>query len=148
MPNPTEKAYAELQQAYDVFNTALFDGQLPPCLITMQRKNGTYGYFAGGPLRNADGEELTDEIAMNPAHFATRSAEEVLSTLAHEMVHLWQHHCGKPSRPAYHNREWAVMMKAVGLIPSDTGAQGARRRASMSAITSRRAALLTGPAPS
>jgi hypothetical protein len=38
------------------------------------------------------------------------------------MVHLWQHHHGKPSRTGYHNKEWATMMKAVGLIPSDTAA--------------------------
>src|SRR5205809_476125 len=47
MANPTEQAYRELQQAYDVFNRRLFAGQLPPCLITMQRKNRTYGYFSG-----------------------------------------------------------------------------------------------------
>jgi len=26
------------------------------------------------------------------------------------MAHLWQHHHGKPSRAAYHNREWASKM--------------------------------------
>ena len=64
---------------------------------------------------------------MNPAHFATRSAEEVLSTLAHEMVHLWQHHFGKPPRRAYHDREWADKMDAIGLAPSDTGLVGGKR---------------------
>ena len=126
MPTPTEQAYAELQQAYDVFNTELFDGQLPPCLITMQRKNRTYGYFSGNRWNDIAGK-LTDEIAMNPAHFATRSAEEVLSTLAHEMVHLWQHHFGKPPRRAYHDREWADKMDAIGLAPSDTGLVGGKR---------------------
>src|SRR6266852_3158095 len=38
MSTPTEQAYTELQHAYDFFNTRLFDGHLPPCLITMQRK--------------------------------------------------------------------------------------------------------------
>lgn len=33
----TERAYAELQQAYDFYNQRLFDGQLPDCLITFQR---------------------------------------------------------------------------------------------------------------
>jgi hypothetical protein len=42
------------------------------------------------------------------------------------MVHLWQHHCGKPARTGYHNKEWAVMMKAVGLVPSSTGAPGGK----------------------
>src|SRR6266704_2539240 len=87
MANPTEQAYRELQQAYDVFNRRLFAGQLPPCLITMQRKNRTYGYFSGDRWNDLAGA-LTDEIALNPAHFARRQTAEVLSTLAHEMGHL------------------------------------------------------------
>ena len=122
---PTKQAYTELQTAYDFFNRKLFKGQLPPCLITMQRKNRTYGYFSGN--RWADrGGAITDEIAMNPVHFK-RSIEEVLSTLAHEMAHLWQHHCGEPSRNGYHNREWGAKMDEIGLCPSHTGKPGGRR---------------------
>jgi hypothetical protein len=54
------------------------------------------------------------------------SVEAVLSTLAHEMAHLWQQHFGKPSRSAYHNKEWAAKMKEIGLQPSDTGAPGGK----------------------
>jgi hypothetical protein len=42
------------------------------------------------------------------------------------MAHLWQHHHGKPSRGGYHNQEWAARMRAVGLIPTDTGAPGGK----------------------
>jgi len=42
MRGPTSKTYDELTIAYDHFNAALFAGELPPCLITMQRKNKTY----------------------------------------------------------------------------------------------------------
>jgi len=44
------------------------------------------------------------------------------STLVHEMVHLWQHEYGKPSRLAYHNRKWAVKMLETGLLPTGNGA--------------------------
>jgi hypothetical protein len=37
------------------------------------------------------------------------------------MAHLQQHHFGEPSKNGYHNKEWAEMMEAVGLIPSTTG---------------------------
>ena len=87
MVTPTEQAYAELQQAYDVFNMQLFGGELPPCLITMQRRPRTYGYFSGNRWSSGVGT-IIDEIAMNPFHFAARSVAEVLATLAHEMVHL------------------------------------------------------------
>jgi hypothetical protein len=92
----------------------------------MQRKNRTYGYFSGERWNDQAGA-VTDKIALNPAHFTTRSTEEVLSTLAHEMVHLWQHHCGTPSRSAYHNKEWAAKMDAIGLCLSHTRAPGGKR---------------------
>ena len=123
---PTKEAYTELQQAFDFFNRELFAGQLPPCLITLQRKNRTYGYFSGNRWANQAGT-IRDEIAMNPTHFVSRSVEEVLSTLVHEMVHLWQHHAGKPSRSGYHNTEWADKMETVGLIPSDSGEPEGKR---------------------
>lgn len=41
--------------------------------------------------------------------------KEILSTLVHEMVHLWQQHFGKPGRRGYHNRQWARQMMWVGL---------------------------------
>lgn len=102
MRTPTEEAYTEWQHAYEFFNVQLFDGLLPPCVMTMQRKTRSYGYFCGNRWANHTGT-LRDEIALNPVHFATRSVAEVLSTLGHEMVHLWQYHCGTPSRAGYHN---------------------------------------------
>src|SRR5262245_32979605 len=93
------RTYTSLDAAYDHFNRALFGGALPPCLITMQRRRGSYGYFSGGRFaRLAAAAEVTDEIALNPATFARRTPREILSTLVHEMVHLWQHHCGAPGR--------------------------------------------------
>ena len=38
--NPTNRTYGGLDRAYDFFNEQLFGGQLPRCLITMQRKKG------------------------------------------------------------------------------------------------------------
>ena len=125
-PNPTTVTYTSLDDAFAFFNRRLFGGRLPPCLITMQRSKSAYGYFAGGRFGSKDGKEITDEIALNPSHFHERSTEQSLSTLVHEMAHLEQHHFGKPSRTGYHNKEWAGMMKAVGLIPSDTAAPGGR----------------------
>jgi len=120
------RTYTSLDAAYDHFNRELFAGQLPPCLITMQRHKGAYGYFSGERFARLDSPEVTDEIALNPAHFARRTPAETLSTLVHEMVHLWQHHFGRPSRAAYHNREWAAKMREVGLIPTADGQPGGK----------------------
>lgn len=126
--NPTTKTYSVLQAAYEFFNKELFYGELPPCLIVLQRHSKAYGYFAGERFADRDGDDArTDEIALNPTHFKSRPDRQTFSTLVHEMAHVWQHHFGKPSRNGYHNREWADKMEEVGLIASDTGAEGGKR---------------------
>jgi SprT-like family len=122
---PTNDAYDELSVAYVFLNRELFAGTLPNCLITLQRKKRTCGYFSSQRFVTIEGSK-TDEIALNPAYFAVQSVREVLSTLAHEMVHLWQKHFGTPGRRCYHNREWADKMLSIGLHPSSTGRPGGR----------------------
>jgi predicted SprT family Zn-dependent metalloprotease len=124
---PTEVTYQAFQSAYDHLNSSLFSNTLPACLVTLQRHSRrTYGHFAPSRFRQNNGEDHTDEIAMNPQHFLERPVEEVLSTLAHEMIHLWQAHFGKASRSSYHNRQWADKMKEIGLHPSDSGEPGGK----------------------
>lgn len=121
MSNPTTLAYAELQDAFDHYNNALFDGELPPCLITMQREKRTYGYFSSNRFVHRHNKETTDEIAINPSYFAVIPVLEILQTIVHEMAHQWQFHFGKPGRRGYHNKEWANKMESIGLMPSSTG---------------------------
>jgi len=127
---PTQVAYAELQQAYDYFNRELFKGELPSCLITLQRTAvRVAGHFSAERFASPD-DRKTDEIALNPMHFrqAAKWRMQALQTLAHEMCHLWQHHCGKQqSRKAYHNAEWGAKMESIGLMPSATGAPGGKK---------------------
>ena len=118
---PTKRTYDDFDAAYAYFNKRLFDGRLPPCLITVRPHRGAYGYFSSERFGSRDGKEIHDEIALNIRHFEKRSPCEILSTLVHEMVHLEHAHFGSPSRNGYHNREWAQLM------PSDTGAPGGKR---------------------
>lgn len=113
--NHTTRAYAGLNEAYQHFNKALFKGELPSCIITLQRKSKAYGYYHAGIFK--DGEIRTDEIAMNPQTFEGRKHNEILSTLAHEMCHLWQQHLGKAPKRAYHDKQWAKKMLEIGLLP-------------------------------
>lgn len=123
---PTNEAMGELQTAYDFFNRELFGAELPQVLLTLQRKSArVHGYFS--PERFSDPhEQRTDELAMNPMHFHNQDMLDALATLAHEMVHVWQAHLGKPGRSRYHNKEWGSKMKDVGLYPSNSGAPGGK----------------------
>ena len=115
---------------YDHFNRSLFDGSLPHAFLNFSRKNHTNGFFA--PLRWSEatpGETARPlhEISIHPGTLSYREPIAIASTLVHEMVHLWQHDHGKPSRTGYHNSEWADRMESIGLMPSDTGAPGGKR---------------------
>lgn len=110
--------YTTLDDAFDHLNAELFDGQLPMVIITLQRKANTKGYYRhdGFASRGEDGSKVS-EIALNPSVFSERTDEEILSTLAHEMCHLWQFKFGDPGSGRYHNTEWACKMKEIGLQP-------------------------------
>lgn len=128
MNTPTVNNYRNLQEAFSFINENLFNNELPNCLITYQRKKNTFGYFVNNRFQDkTNATYTTDEISLNPATFIDRSTKEILSTLAHEMCHLWQAHNGKPSRSGYHNAEWVNKMAEIGLIASNTGKEGGKQ---------------------
>lgn len=129
----TVDTYTRLNEAYAYFNDAIFGGELPECLITLAYHRGAYGYFRDEPFHTRSDKlvpekkvKKADEIALNPFTFTGRTDREILSTLVHEQVHLWQHHFGTPKKTP-HDKEWANKMEEIGLMPSSTGAEGGKR---------------------
>jgi len=124
---PTTEQAAAIQALYDLFRDRLFHGELPACVLNFSReKERVAGFFAAKRWRNDEGE-IVHEISLNPRSTVFQSPTQIASTLAHEMVHLWQAEYGKPSRGGYHNQEWAGKMESIGLMPSDTGAPGGHK---------------------
>lgn len=117
---PTTAVHGMLDDAFTFFNEKLFDGELPVCLITVQRKKGVHGYFWGDMVKSTADDATIDEIMMAGTTM-NRAPDEVLSTLVHEMTHVWQHHYGKPGKGGYHNKEWVGKMEEIGLIPTTSG---------------------------
>jgi hypothetical protein len=120
----TRTEYQGFQHAYDFFNRALFGGGLPQVLVTLQRHAKTNGYFSPDRFSGRTEKAAVHELALNPDNFTGRTDEMILSTLAHEMTHVWQQTHGKPPRRSYHDRQWASKMKEIGLQPSSTGEAG------------------------
>lgn len=92
-------------KACDLMNQEFWGGELPDCLVTLQRSRGAKGYFATKRFQDSAGTTV-HEISLNPEHF-DRDLRDITSTLLHEMVHLWQQEFDKPSRNGYHNKRWA-----------------------------------------
>lgn len=122
----TPAEYKAFQQAYDFFNHELFSDSLPYVLVTLQRRSHSKGHFSYERFAGRGVDAKVHELALNPDGFTGRTDEEILSTLAHEMAHVWQYTHGKPGRPGYHNREWAAKMKTLGLQPSNDGMVGGK----------------------
>ncbi|MBY0380087.1 MAG: SprT-like domain-containing protein [Burkholderiales bacterium] len=121
--NPTQEWTSSIQLAFDHFNEALFNNQLPQVLFSSQRQSGVMGYFASDRWASVNGKKC-HEIAINPLYVGRSTLIEFMQTLVHEMVHCWQYCYGKPSIKSYHNRQWANKMIAIGLMPTSTGMLG------------------------
>jgi predicted SprT family Zn-dependent metalloprotease len=113
----TQEFYEGLQKAYDRFYKELFDGELPQCLITLQRKTNILGFYRKSAFTNSKNENIA-EIALNPDYFLGRTINEILSTLVHEQAHLFCDVRGYVSRKGWHSRQWCEVMKEqCGLQP-------------------------------
>lgn len=124
---PTTIQYTNLQLAYAYFNDKLFDGQLSDCLLVFGRdQKNCYGYFHAEQWKAAEGKQKCHMISLTPMHLS-RGIEATFATLVHEMCHLQQQDFGEPSKNGYHNSEWADMMEAVGLMPTDNGQEDGKR---------------------
>jgi hypothetical protein len=109
----TQVEYRAFQVAFDFFNLRLFRGSLPQVLITLQRRAGMRGYVACERFAARLAPGAVHELALNPNAFVDRTDQEIVATLVHEQVHVWQVTHGTPSRPGYHNREWADQMHRI-----------------------------------
>lgn len=136
--DPRKDLAAVFYTAFDYYNEWLFKSLLSRPVITTQRKKNAAGFFKPEEYYPRGKEHAETPvvlrkphhtIAMMPEAMADETDEEVLSTLVHEMCHLWQHDFGTPSRAGYHNEEWSQKMKEVGLRPSSLGKYDARNPA-------------------
>lgn len=122
---PTAAQFEAFGAMFDYFNRELFGGVLPAVILNFSRHANSLGFFA--PLRWEGAGQTRHEISLNPSYLKARDARAVVSTLVHEMAHLWQQEHGAPGRRGYHNEEWAAKMDALGLVPSSTAAPGGAR---------------------
>jgi len=122
MTSPTDALYGCFEEAFVFFNDTLFEGKLTPVLLSFDAsKPRTLGYYSHERWVDSVGTQYSHQISLNPSRFAVDPVISVLSTLVHEMCHQYQHEHGEPSRPGYHNAEFADIMEERGLITTTPG---------------------------
>lgn len=92
-------ALDELYRIFNILNKDKFDENLPEPVITIQKTKGiTLGHFTVDKVwkdkkvletneSTTEEPEAYYEINIDPRWFGNRSAEEIVETLLHEMVH-------------------------------------------------------------
>ena len=108
----------ELYTWFDLFNERFFDNALKTPVISFERTRvNTLGHFVID--RNSFGLKWNININSLYAHC---TLGDTLATLLHEMIHQWQQEFGKKKgkspRNNYHNKEFRIKAKLLG-IPSD-----------------------------
>jgi len=106
-----------LEKIYRQLNEDFFDGVLEEVVITIQSTKGAYGHVTCGKVWKA---KDSDRYELNiGAGTLARPIESVVSTMLHEMVHIYNlmHNIQDTSRGnTYHNKRFKEKAESVGLI--------------------------------
>ena len=109
---------AEVARAFAFFNARFWSGLLPTPVIAFFRQppNGKkLGHYLADAWQAPDGTRR-DELILYADLALERGMLEVLTTLLHEAVHVWQQHFAQPSGTGHHNAQWHAEAARVGLV--------------------------------
>ena len=98
-------------RAFDLFNKAFFDDDMPPCLLEFISANFKRD---GASCVETNGIGVRSVIQLNTRRLS-RPLYEVLGTVLHQMIHQWLNQQGHTANRTYHKREFIEKSKAVGI---------------------------------
>lgn len=112
---PTLEMANSLQEITDYLDALLFNGELPPCYVTLTRNNNVIGgYHSDKQWTNEEGEQVP-EIGINSNLLAEGDPLTLYNVLLHELIHLELTHKGTHGRVGYHNKVFASRCHELGL---------------------------------
>lgn len=113
----TSRTAGYLEKIFRALNADWFDGELEEPIITIQSTPRAYGHVTVGKVWFRK-DQMRHELNLG-AETLTRPIEEVVATIMHEMVHLYNiaHEVQDCSRGgAYHNKRFKAEAERRGLI--------------------------------
>lgn len=118
------RAVSQLEHMYNAINEDFWGSALPPVIITVQSKPGTYGHSSRAKVWQRKEDSLFEiNIA---AEVLSCRIEETIDTLLHEMVHIYcrVNQIREVSNgSAYHNKKFREIAEAHGLTCIYTGSR-------------------------
>lgn len=118
-------AIKKLEVIFDKANEKFYDNKLIRPIITIQTgKRSVLGWCSVGK-RWVDSDNSYYEINIVAENLA-RSLDDIVETMLHEMVHLYnsQHGVSDCTRTQYHNKKFKEVAEAHGLIAEKAGYRG------------------------
>lgn len=117
----------KLNEAYAVLNDLLFSGKLSRCLLTTNRRYGSYGYFTRHPCDPS--LQPRYEISLNSAYATARTTRSTLATMACLMCDQRAVQDNIASRRSYKTKQRVRALAEIGLVASRDGTPtGVRNR--------------------
>ena len=120
----------QLLGIYDIFNEELFENilgdKIDNTLITLQRKNGIFGYMLPERFASNTNNVKLNEIALNIEYFGFWPRIHLLQNLAHQMMHCYQFQHGEVSKQGSHDEQFHDFMLTIGLQTTDSGTFGGK----------------------
>lgn len=122
------RAVEELQKAFILLNDKYFNNELEKPIITLHRNNNAdlYGWITTHKVWSSKAGEKYREINLSAEHLH-RDAALVITTLLHEMCHLFNMQAGVQDTNDtgfYHNKEFKKTAERFGLIVEKSAKYG------------------------
>lgn len=118
------RAVSQLEHMYNALNTDFWHDELPPVIVTVQSKPGTFGHSSRAKVWQRKEDSLFEiNVA---AEVLSYPIEETIDTLLHEMVHIYcrVNEIKEVSNgTAYHNKKFKETAEMHGLTCIYTGSR-------------------------
>ena len=123
-----QSAIDELQRMFKLLNATYFNNELERPVITIHTDHtgGAYGWITVGKVWVSKDDAYYREINLCAEHL-NRPVERVITTLGHEMAHLWNLERGiqdTSRKYAYHNTRFKEVAEMCGLIVTQSVSNG------------------------
>ena len=123
---PNAQLSTTFLQTYEILNRALWAGKLPAnVMFVVNCRRGVAGHYVPDRWSSSDGQ-TAHEIAFDGNRLRQNDGLHFLGVFAHECTHLWQYIYGTPGKYGYHNKEFAVEARRVGLETIDLSGDGGK----------------------
>lgn len=114
--------YGKIQTVIDELDKRFFSGakkeKIPQLVFAINNKCRTcvVAYVQPDALYDKKTDTKLQYMGINP-DYLDRKLEEIISTVCHELCHVYEHAYIHIPRGGYHDKQWAELMRDCGLEP-------------------------------